>query len=162
MSPDADCIGSGVNQPHYYSSNHHQMRQVMSRHDGNFRMYQKTLHSDKNIYEQLGHTIMNDVRGVLHQQQNNVKYYITCKFIFEKAHRPGVRTDPPIYLSTDPVAMTRSHHIEEILRQKYEELFEKIETFVQNGCSGWILKEILDIALRIVKYDPTCASSYLK
>ena len=137
------------------------MRQVMSRHDGDFRMHRKTMNSDKNIYEQLQHTIMNDVRGILRQQHNNVKYYITCKFVFEKADRPGVYTDPPIYVSTEPIATTRSRPIEDILRHKYEELVEKIETFVQNG-SGWILKEILDVDLRIVTYDPTRASSYLK
>ena len=92
---------------------------------------------------------------------NNIKYYITCKFIFGKVNRPGVYTDPPIYLSTEPIATTRSRPVEDILRQKYEELVEKIETFVQNG-SGWILKEILDVDLRIVMYDPTRASSYLK
>ena len=80
----------------------------MTSHGGNFRMYRMSLNSDRNIYEKLRHVILNDVRAVLRQQQNNDKYYVTGKFVFEKAHRPGGFNDPPIFLTSNPVATTRS------------------------------------------------------
>ena len=51
---------------------------------------------------------MHDIRGVVRREHNNLKFYITGRFIFEKAHRPGVYTDPPVYLTVDPVATTQS------------------------------------------------------
>ena len=62
------------------------------------------------MFEKLRHTILNDVRGVFRRQQNNIKFYVTGKFVFEKWHRPGVFTDPPIFLSSNPVATTRLDH----------------------------------------------------
>ena len=65
-------------------------------------------------------------------------------FVFEKGHRPGVFTDLPIFLSSNPVAMTRSQPIEEILERMYEEITEKVDEFQRNG-SGWVLREILNV-----------------
>ena len=88
---DAARIGGGINQQHYHSRSQadQRMRQVNSLH-GDFRMYRKSLNFDVNIYEKLRHAILHDVREVLRTHQSNIKYYVTGKFVFEKAHRPGI------------------------------------------------------------------------
>ena len=90
------------------------MEQVISAHAGNFRLYRRSLNSDRNIYEKL-RNVLHDVQGVLRQQHSNVKCYVTGKFVLEKAHRLGIFTNPQIFLSTNPIATTRSRPIEELL-----------------------------------------------
>ena len=94
------------------------------------------------MYEQLRHIIMLDVRGVIRKHRNNIRFYVTGEFIFEKAQRPGVITEPSIYLKTAPVTMTRFRPIEQLLENMYENLAEQISEFTRNG-TGWVLKEIL-------------------
>ena len=162
LNPDAARIGGGINQQHYRQHIQSQrMERIQTAHAGNFRLYRRSLNCDRNVYENLRNVILHDVRGVLRQQHQNVKYYVTGKFIFEKPHRPGVFTDPPIFLSSDPIATTNSQPIDQILENVYSELVEQIETFQRNG-SGWVLREVVDIDLRVLTYDPTRASSYLK
>lgn len=160
-NPNAAHIGAGINQQHYGHLANTRMEQVQSAHAGNVRLFRRSLNSDRNVYEQLRNVILHDVRGILRRQKSNLKYYVTGKFIFEKPERPGVFTDPPIFMSSDPVATTNSQPIENILQQIYSELVEQIETFQRNG-SGWVLREILDVDLRIITYDPTRATSYLQ
>ena len=88
-----------------------------------------------------------------------MNFYIAGKFVFEKTTRPGVLTDPPIYLKTNPIITTQSMSIEEALENTYQQLLELINTFI-NG-SGWALKAILDVDLHVATYDPLHAMSYL-
>ena len=63
---------------------------------------------------------MHDVRGVIRRQRNDIKFYVTGEFIYEKAQQPGVIIEPPIYLKTTPITTTRSRPIEQSLVNMYE------------------------------------------
>ena len=137
------------------------MRQVQSSVQNNFRLYRRVLNTNRNIFEQVRHVVMHNARGILRRQRHNVKFYITGKFIFEKALRPGVFTDPPVYFNTSPLTTTSGRPIEEALRIMYQDLTGQINEFIRNG-SGWSLRTALEIDLRVATYDPTRASSYLQ
>ena len=67
---------------------------------------------------------------------------------------------PPIHLKTEPIATTQSRPIEEALEQSYQDLVEKIDSFTRNG-SGWVLKAILNVDIRVVKYNTLRGAAYL-
>ena len=162
MNNDSVAVGMGIPQQHYNPRTvNDRMELIRSSHSNNFRIYRKTLNTSRKIFDQLRHTIMHDIRGVVRREHNNLKFYITGRFIFEKAHRPGVYTDPPVYLIVDPVATTQSQSIETTLQRMYDNMAEQISVYVSNG-SGWVLRELLDVDLRVTTYNPTNASSYLK
>ena len=43
----------------------------------------------------------------------------------------------------------------------YDDIAELISSYIRNG-SGWVLKELLDVDLRVATYDPTQAYPYLR
>ena len=161
INPAAASVGGGIHQQHHQHTANSKMELIKTAHTGNYRLFRRSLNSDRNVYEKLRHVTLNDVRGILRQQRGNVKYYVTGNFVFEKPHRPGVVTDPSIFLSSNPIATTSSKPIEQILEKIYNEIVEKVESFQRNG-SGWVLRDILDVDLRVMTYDPTRANSYLK
>ena len=161
QNPDAARIGQGIRQQFHQATSDQTMRLVRTAHGDNFSIYRKSINSGNNIYGQLRHAIMNDCRGVIRNQRDNVKFYVTGKFIFEKASRPGVETDPPIYFQSNPIATTRTRPIQEALESTYQNLLEKINIFIKNG-SGWALKAVHDVDIRVATYDPLRATSYLR
>ena len=164
-NPNAARIGRGTPQQFYRRTGGQQMAQRMTQvetaHGGNFRLYRKSIDSNKNVIDKLRHVIMNDCRGVIRNEPQNIKFYVTGKFVFEKATRPGVVTDPPVFFKTSPIATTRSIPIEEALESTFQDMREKINTYIRNG-SGWVLKAVLDVDLRVATYDPLRATSYLR
>ena len=138
------------------------MVKVSTAHDDNYSLYRKSINSNKkNILKQLHHAIINDCRGMVQRERANIKFYIVGSLVFEKASRSGVLTDPPIYLKTEPISTTRSKPIEEALEECYKDLLEQIDSFTKNG-SGFVLKAILNVDVRILKYNPMHASGYLR
>ena len=131
------------------------MVKVSTAHDDNYSLYRKSINSNKkNILKQLHHAIINDCRGIVQRERDNIKFYIVGSFVFEKASRSGVLTDPPIYLKTEPISTTA-------LEESYQDLLEQIDSFTKNG-SGFVLKAILNVDVRILKYNPMRASGYLR
>ena len=59
------------------------------------------------------------------------------------------------------MSTTSSKPIEEMLEESYQDLLEQIDSFTKNG-SGFILKAILNVDVRILKYNPMRASGYLR
>ena len=142
LNPNAAHIGTGVPQQHFRggaANVDQRMDRVHSSVQNNFCLYRRVLNMNRNIFEQVRHTIMYDIRGVLRRERNNVKFYIAGKFIFGKVLRPGVFTDPPIYFNTTPLTTTSVRPIEESLRSLYQDLVEQVNEFIRNG-SGWTLR----------------------
>ena len=162
-NPNGVTVGRGLPQQFYRDTNRTQkMVKVSTAHDDNYSLYHKCLNSDKkNILKQLHRAIINDCRGVAQCERDNIKFYIVGSFVFEKASRSGVLTDPPIYLKTKPISTTRSKPIEEALEECYKDLVEQIDSFTKNG-SVFVLKAILNVDVRVLKYNPMRASRYLR
>ena len=78
------------------------------------------------------------------------------KIVFQKATRPDVFTDPPIYLKTSPIATTNTIPLNNSLREA-----DNIDIFIRNG-TGWQVYTLQAIDLNIANYNPLNASSYLK
>ena len=107
------------------------MRLVRSSMQANLRLYRRTLNANENIFEQLRHVIMNDVRGVIRRERKNVKFYVTGEFIFQKGARPEIITDPPIFFNTDPKTTISSRLIEDELQATFNDLEKQINTFIR-------------------------------
>ena len=105
-------IGSGVaiySENNINNNNNTNIDKPMSlveqAHNGKLRVYRKEVNSS-DIYTTLRETIMNECKHIIKSQHNHVKWYIGAKIIFQKATRPDMFTDPPIYLRTSPIATT--------------------------------------------------------
>ncbi len=126
-------IGGGVPQQHYNTprGSDHTMRLVRSSMQANLRLYRRTLNAQQNILEQLRHVIMHDVRGVIHRERKNVKFYLTGEFIFQKGAHPDILTDPPVFFNTNPMTTISSRPIEDELQATYDDLEKQINTFIR-------------------------------
>ena len=107
------------------------MRLVRSSMQANLRLYRRNLNAKENIFNQIRHTIMNDVRGILRRERKNVKFYVTGECIFEKGARPEVITDPPIFFNTDPFSTMESGSMDEKLKETYDDLEDQINKFIR-------------------------------
>ena len=134
-NPNGVAIGRGVPQQFYLHRDRTQkMVKIATAHGENYGLYRKCINSNKkNILNQLHHAIINDARGVVQNERDNIKFYIVASFVFEKASRAGVFTDPPIYFKTDPIPTTRSKPIGKALEKMYQNLIEQIDSFTRNG-----------------------------
>ena len=127
-------IGGGVPQQHYEHTprgSDKAMRLVRSSMQENLRLYRRNLNATENIFDQIRHTIMNDVRGIIRRERKNVKFYVTGECIFEKGARPEVITDPPVFFNTDPYSTMESGSIEEKLKETYDDLEKQIDKFIK-------------------------------
>ena len=107
------------------------MRLVRSSMQANLRLYRRTLNATENIFDQIRHVIMHDVRGVIRRERKNVKFYVTGQFMFRKGARPDVITDPPVYFNTDPHTTISSRSIEDKLEATYGDLEKQINAFMR-------------------------------
>ena len=127
-------IGRGVPQQHYENAprgSDRAMRLVRSSMQANLRLYRRQLKVQENIFDQLRHVIMHDVRGIIRRERKNVKFYITGEFIFQKGSRPDVITDPPVFFNTDPQSTIASRSIEDKLQAIYDDLEKQINAFIR-------------------------------
>ena len=127
-------IGGGVPQQHYEDTprgSDKAMRFVRSSLQANLRLYRRNLNAMENIFDQIRHTIMNDVRGIIRRERKNVKFYVTGECIFERGARPEVITDPPVFFNTDPYSTMESGSIEEKLKETYDDLEEQMNKFIR-------------------------------
>ena len=151
-NPDGAMIGRGISQQYFEeagtSDECTRMELIKSSHERNYRIYRSHLAEKSNIPERLRDVIMHDARDVIKSERDNVKFMITATVIYEKAMRPGVFTDPPVYFKTTPVATTHVHSIDEVLDGMYEHVLEQILAYQQNG-SGWIMQELRNIDLQV-------------
>ena len=137
------------------------MRLLRSSMQDNFRIYRKMLHAKKKIFEQIRDVIMHDVRGVIRSERQNVKFLVTGEFIFQKAARLDIITNPLIFFNTDPKSTVNSRSIDDKLNAIHNDLVNQINDFLLSG-SNWILKEVVHIDLKVTTHDPTRACGYLK
>ena len=107
------------------------MRLVRSSMQANLRLYRKTLNAKENIFENTRHVIMNDVRGIIRRERKNIKFFVSGEFIFQKASRPEVITDPPVFFNTNPQSTVGSQSIEDKLQATFSDLEEQINAFIQ-------------------------------
>ena len=106
-NPNGVRIGGGLPQQFYSSTDRtEKMEKVETAYGENFALYRKCINSNINVLNGLHHAILNDWRGVVRRERDNVKFYIVGTFVFEKVSRSGVFTDPPIHLKTKPIATT--------------------------------------------------------
>ena len=91
--PNAANIGYGSTTT-TFSWRCHQCRPKNKPVQDNFRLYRRVLNTNQNMFEQVQHVVMHDARGILRRQRQNVKFYITGNFIFE---RPSVLVCLPIH-----------------------------------------------------------------
>ena len=124
------------------------MNLIQSSHAGSILLYRRQLNAKTDIQTRLRHTIIYDVRGVLSRELNNVKFIVTVTCIFEKALRPGVYSDPPVFFKTSRIATTHPQPIESILQDMYEDVWEQINGYIHNG-SGWISCEVLNVEMQV-------------
>ena len=107
------------------------MRLVRSSMQANLRLYRRQLNATQNIFDQLRHVIMHDVRGIIRRERKNVKFYVTGEFIFQKGARPDVITNPPVFFNTDPQTTISSQSIEDKLQAIYNDLDKQINDFIR-------------------------------
>ena len=125
-------IGEGIPQQHFQNvprGSDKTMRLVRSSMEANLRLYRRTLYATENIFDRIRHVIMHDVRGVIRRERKNVKFYVSGQFIFQKATRPDVITDPPVFFNTDPHTTISSRAIEDKLQATYADLEKQINAF---------------------------------
>ena len=70
-NPDATNIGMGVPRQHFRgeaANVEQRMMQVQSSIQNNFRLYRRVLNSSRNIFDQIQHVVVHDVRGILRRQ----------------------------------------------------------------------------------------------
>ena len=107
------------------------MRLVRSSMQANLRLYRRQLNATQNIFDQLRHVIMHDVRGIIRRERKNVKFYVTGEFVFQKGARPDVITNPPVFFNTDPQTTISSQLIEDKLQAIYNDLDKQINDFIR-------------------------------
>ena len=107
------------------------MRLVRSSMQANLRLYRRTLNAQQNIFDQIRHVVMHDVRGIIRRERKNVKFYISGEFLFQKGARPHVITDPPVFFNTDPQSTIASRSIEDKLQTSYNDLEKQINDFIR-------------------------------
>ena len=113
------------------------------------KVYRKEINSH-NVHAALHDSIIKQCGNIISTQRAHVKWYITVKLTFQKATRPDVFTNPPIYLRSSPFATTISTPLKESLLESIKILEEKIDNFTRNG-SGWRVYSIQTIDLNIAK-----------
>ena len=150
---DNNRIGYGINQQFFAhaqsqspTTNGFQLEKTA--HNGNYKMFRYTVHSTKNIHDELRNILKHDVRDIIQQVRQNIKFIITINCIFEKSLRPGIYTNPPVYFKTLPVTTTLDRDLDNILTEMNNDLWSKIENYVQNG-SGWCLRQLVNIDLEV-------------
>ena len=136
------------------------MKQTKNTHNGVCKKYNKAIYSDEHVLEKIQYTILNQVKKIIQNTRENIKFYVTLEIVFEKSNEPEIKTDPPIYLSSNPFNTTNPTGLNITMQKIYEELYASIETFEKNG-SNWVIFKVNNISLTVVKYKPIRASSYL-
>ena len=92
-------------------------------------------------------------------REANVKWYLSLSLVFHKATLTDVVTDPPVYSQTKTITSTSTQPIELQLKVSLRRLWQKIDTFEENG-SGWVVDRLTELDLHLVSYDPLCAGIY--
>ena len=88
----------------------------------------------------------------LHKHGPPLKYYLAVRAIFYKASHPGVFTDPPVFLQTQPVTVYPATDLEEKLESDVAALENMIDEYERNG-SGWVLDYIEGLDTNIVSIN---------
>ena len=75
--------GAGVPQQHHTPrGSQHTMRLMRSSVENNFRHYRRSLNTTANIFAQLRHVVLHDVRGIVRRERKNIKFYVSGKFSY--------------------------------------------------------------------------------
>ena len=92
-------------------------------------------------------------------QHHSLKFNLSLHVIFEKAIDPEIKTDPPVILNTEPLAIYSSDNIAKELKKAEKQIVNFIDAYERNG-SGWVLSDILKLDLHLYRLNPLRGSSY--
>ena len=71
----------------------------------------------------------------------------------------GLKEDKAYFNSGTHINL-ESTNVEELIEKRVKKIIEDLEVFQKNG-SGWYFKEVVQLEIHIVDYNPTKGSSYI-
>lgn len=93
-------------------------------------------------------------------KHKGIKWKLTMRVRFSRIGSDEEEIETESQFLTVFFISTNDLEIEEQLSMAFHDLFERCETFTQNG-SGWIVIEVIGLSLKIVVYKPLAGRSYL-
>ena len=98
---------------------------------------------------------------IKYRRNKKVKFILVCMMgKLEVGSQQRFEFEDSAFFHSETYINLKSTDVEDLLKKIISDIIEKIEVYQQNG-SGWYFKEVLQLEIHVVEFNPLGGSSYI-
>ncbi|CAG2256166.1 unnamed protein product [Mytilus edulis] len=109
--------------------------------------------------------VKGDIQQIVESRKKymrDIKWYLNVKVEMERDIQDGqTETVIPSFRSRNYVSLFNDNHLEHNLNEAYQKMHRSLEEYINRG-SNWIIRKVVHLEARTVKYAPINGSSYMQ